>query len=63
MFFYFGPKYLILGTEVSFQEGLKCLFKKGPKCPIGAEVVRPKCPKFTFYFLVRVAISWLIIER
>ena len=41
-----GPKCLLLGGEVSFHEGLKCLdegpkclFQKGPKCPIGAEVV------------------------
>ena len=36
----------MLGAEVSFHEGPKCLdegpkclFQKGPKCPIGAEVV------------------------
>ena len=41
-----GPKCLLLGAEVSFHEGRKCLdegpkclFQKGPKCSIGAEVV------------------------
>ena len=36
----------MIGAEVSFHEGPKCLdegpkclFQKGPKCPIGAEVV------------------------
>ena len=31
MSFHEGPKCL--------EEGLKCLFQKGPKCPVGAEVV------------------------
>ena len=35
-----GPNFLLLGTEVSFHEGPKCIYqKKKPKCPIGAEVV------------------------
>ena len=32
MSFHEGPKYL--------DEGPKCFFQEGPKCPIGAEVVR-----------------------
>ena len=41
-----GPKCLLEGAEVSFyewpkclDEGPKCLFRKGPTCPIAAEVV------------------------
>ena len=42
-----GPKCLLQGAEVSFHVGPKCLdegpkcffLQKGPKCPIGAEVV------------------------
>ena len=46
------PPPLMLGAEVSFHEGPKCLdegpkclFQKRPKCPIGAEVVGAEVSK------------------
>ena len=47
VFYKKGSKCLLKAAEVSFNnvprcrdEGPKCLFQKGPKCPIGAEVFK-----------------------